>query len=150
VDPGAARHPQLAQPDWPAPLGPLRSAGDLGYVDEDGYLYLRGRRDRTINSGGLKVSPETVEMTLLKHPMVRDALVRGVPDEDLGRRVEALVSLEDHADFEAHATVLRDFCLRLLPSSHVPARITIVDEIDRTEAGKLLIPTRENPMAARQ
>ena len=76
--------------------------GDLGYLDEDGYLYLGDRRSDMILTGGRNVYPAEVEAALEEHPAVRSVAVIGLPDEDLGQRVHAVV--EAAADIEALRT----------------------------------------------
>jgi bile acid-coenzyme A ligase len=113
-----------------------RSVGDLGVVDADGYLYLRGRADRVINCGGAQISPEQVETTLLDHPSVADAAVYARPDPDLGAVPWALVVVAPGPAAVSPAE-LQQFCSARLPRDHVPRRVDIVASIERTETGKL-------------
>lgn len=117
-----------------AHLGPgMFTYGDLGYLDEDGYLYLAGRADGTIVSGGVNVYPAEVEAVLLAHPAVRDAAVLGVPDDEFGERVEAVVELA--ADVET--AVLDQFCRTRLAGFKTPRGYRVVKSMPRTEAGKV-------------
>lgn len=112
------------------------SVGDLGYVDADGYLYLADRRVDLIISGGANVIPAEVEAILTQLPGVRDAAVIGLKDEDLGRRVHALVEPSNaaapplQADLDAH---LR----KHLASYKLPRSYEMVEALPRDEAGKI-------------
>jgi long-chain acyl-CoA synthetase len=74
-----------------SPDGTLSTVGGVGYVDEDGYVYLTDRRTFMIISGGVKIYPQECETLLITHPAVADAAVFGVPTEDLGEEVKAVV-----------------------------------------------------------
>ena len=110
--------------------------GDIGYVDEDNYLYVLDRRDDLIVSGGENVYPAEVEEALCAHPAVEDAAVIGLPDEEWGERVAAAVALRDGAT--ADVQELTAFCRRRLAAYKTPREIRIVDELQRNAAGKLL------------
>ena len=71
--------------------GPTSTVGDVGYVDDDGYLYLTDRKTYMIISGGVNIYPQETENLLVTHPKVMDAAVIGVPNEDLGEEVKAVV-----------------------------------------------------------
>ena len=75
-----------------SPDGTLSTVGDVGYVDEDGYVYLTDRRTFMIISGGVNIYPQECENLLITHPEVADAAVFGVPNEDLGEEVKAWCS----------------------------------------------------------
>ena len=120
-----------------AKRGRLHTLGDLGYLDDDGYLFLHGRRSDLIISGGANVYPAEVEAVLLRHPAVDDVAVFGIPDVDWGQRVHALVVLADGTDranlpaeFEAH-------CRVHLAGYKVPRSIEVRDSLPRTSAGKI-------------
>src|SRR5438045_9176007 len=68
----------------------MSTVGDVGYLDEDGYLYLTDRKTYMIISGGVNIYPQETENLLITHPKVMDAAVIGVPDEDLGESVKAV------------------------------------------------------------
>ncbi|WP_067889563.1 class I adenylate-forming enzyme family protein [Nocardia vaccinii] len=109
--------------------------GDLGWFDEDGFLWLDGRVSDMINRGGLKVFPGQVEDVLLAAAGVREAAVAGVPDARLGEVPWAFVVRSDDG---VSAEGLIAWCRERLTPYRVPARIVFVDEIPRTEAGKVL------------
>ncbi len=107
------------------------TVGDLGHLDEDGYLYLQGRREDLIISGGVNVYPAEVERILLEHPGVVEAAVFGVADDEWGQRVCAAVTGDvDGETVRAHAK-------ERLPGSHVPKQVFVVDALPRTETGKV-------------
>jgi long-chain acyl-CoA synthetase len=129
-----ARGYVLGAPDGPSPFRRDGFAtGDIGRLDEDGFLTLLGRRDAVINVGGFKVSPEEVVAALERHPAVRDAAVVGVPAEAGDHAVVAAVTLSDLVD-EAE---LVSFCGEELAEYKVPRRIVVMDELPRTAAGKV-------------
>lgn len=111
------------------------SVGDHGYLDEDGYLYLRPRQLDMINVGGEKVYPAEVERVLLEHPDVLDAIVLGRPDQRFGARPHAIVVARTGAPVTEQE--LKKHCRTVLPNVKVPATVRFVDELPRTEAGKL-------------
>jgi bile acid-coenzyme A ligase len=116
--------------------GDFASVGDLGYVDADGYLFLADRRVDQIISGGANVVPAEVEAILTQHPGVRDAAVIGLKDDDLGRRVHALIE-PSNADAPPALEAL-DAHLRLhLASYKLPRGYEIVAMLPRDEAGKI-------------
>jgi O-succinylbenzoic acid--CoA ligase len=109
--------------------------GDLGYLDEDGYLYVLDRRDDLIVSGGENVYPAEVEAALVAHPSVTEAGVFGVPDREWGARVAAVVV----AQAPANADELQAFCRERLAGYKVPRQIVVSPEpLPRNAAGKLL------------
>ncbi|GAB3308086.1 AMP-binding protein [Epidermidibacterium keratini] len=108
--------------------------GDLGSLDEDGYLYLSDRRTDLIVSGGVNIYPAEIESVLLDQPGVTDAVVFGVPDDEWGQRVVALVS-SDSADVSPIS--LREAAERELADYKIPRTIEIVSSLPRTPSGKL-------------
>ena len=107
--------------------------GDLGYLDEDGYLYLSDRRTDMIVPAGENVYPAEVEAALLAHPAVQSCAVIGLPDEDLGQRVHAIVEARPAVDEETLRAHLADQLLR----HKTPRSFEFVDTPLRDEAGKL-------------
>ncbi len=119
--------------------------GDIGRIDEDGYLYVLDRRDDLIVSGGENVYPAEVEAVLLSHPAVAEAGVRGAADERWGSVPVASVVLRPGAP--ATADDLRRYCGERLAAYKVPVRVTFVPALPRTPAGKLqrrLLPGGES------
>ncbi|HEX7103166.1 MAG TPA: 2-succinylbenzoate-CoA ligase, partial [Nitrolancea sp.] len=110
--------------------------GDLGYLDEDGYLYVLDRRTDLIVSGGENVYPAEVEAVLLAHPAVEEACVVGVADGEWGQRVAASVHLANGTVQDVAELV--SFCRARLAGYKVPRDIRFVDELPRNAAGKLL------------
>ncbi len=109
--------------------------GDLGYQDEDGYIYLSGRAKDFIKRGGEMVSPEEVERVLMSHPGVEDAAIIGVPDVDWGERVRAVVVRREASAIEEE---LIEYCHQRLASFKKPESVVFVDELPRNALGKVL------------
>jgi acyl-CoA synthetase (AMP-forming)/AMP-acid ligase II/aryl carrier-like protein len=109
--------------------------GDLGYLDQDGYLFIVGRIKDIINRGGQKVAPAEVEQVLLSHPDVIEALACAIPHKRLGEAVAAAVVLR--ADAQVSAQSLRSFARERLAEFKVPSLIRIVPEIPKGPAGKI-------------
>jgi len=109
---------------------------DEGYLDEDGYLFIGGRIDDTIIRGGENIAPAEIEEVLLRHPAVRDAAVVGVPDEEWGQRIEAVVVLRPGAQVDPEE--LRGFVRSVVRGSKTPDRIVFWKEVPRTDTGKLV------------
>ncbi|HEX7353807.1 MAG TPA: acyl-CoA synthetase [Mycobacteriales bacterium] len=115
-----------------------RSVGDIGRLDEAGYLYLTDRASFMIIRGGVNVYPQEAENALIEHPQVLDAAVIGVPDEDLGEEVLAVVSLVDPADASpALAADLIAWCRDRLAAYKCPRQVDFRQDLPRTETGKL-------------
>ncbi|WP_105972119.1 class I adenylate-forming enzyme family protein [Streptomyces geranii] len=109
---------------------------DQGRVDADGYLHIEGRADDTIIRGAENIAPAEIEDVLLCHPDVLDAVVVGVPDEEWGQRIEAVVVVRDGAEIDAGE--LRAQVRGTLRGSKTPERITRWPELPRTPTGKLV------------
>ncbi|MHB9286299.1 class I adenylate-forming enzyme family protein [Halobacteriales archaeon Cl-PHB] len=107
--------------------------GDLGYRDEDGRLYVVGRQDDAIQTGGELVQPTAVADALRSHEAVDDAAVVGVPDEEWGERVVALVVAAP--DRSVAGDDLRDHCRGQLAAQEVPKEIRVADDVPRTASG---------------
>ncbi|HVH30798.1 MAG TPA: class I adenylate-forming enzyme family protein [bacterium] len=107
--------------------------GDLGWVDEDGYVFLVGRKSSLIHAAGVTVDPNAVEAVIARMPGVRDVAVVGTPDPAGGERVKAVVV----ADGVATEHILRH-CRQHLPNSHLPEVVEFRTSIPRTPAGKIL------------
>ena len=115
------------------------TVGDLGHLDDEGYLYLSDRRVDLILSGGVNVYPQEAENVLLTHPAVTDAAVFGIPHDELGQIVHAVVQLDPsvtHGD-DMEKTLL-DHCTENLARFKCPRNIDFIDRIPRLPTGKLL------------
>lgn len=119
----------------------FRSVGDLGYLDNDGYLFIADRRADLIISGGANVYPAEVEAVLSLHPAIRDVAVIGISDQDLGKRVHAII--ERNPDLAICAQDLVEFCFDKLEREKQPRSYQFVDHLPRSESGKL----RRNALA---
>jgi long-chain acyl-CoA synthetase len=118
--------------------GTMSTVGDVGYVDDDGFLYLTDRATFMIISGGVNIYPQETENLLITHPKVADAAVFGVPNEDLGEEVKAVIQpMPGHApgpDLEAE---LIAFCRQHLSIQKCPRSVDFMDELPRLPTGKL-------------
>lgn len=123
--------------------------GDYGYLDEQGFLYFRGRLKNMLKVGGENVSAEEVEAMLMRHPVVKMAAVVGMPDARLGEVVLAFVEL--HASMSATESEIIAFCASRMANFRVPRRVQFVREWPITGSGKIqkhLLPaTRQGPGA---
>ncbi|MDE1933887.1 AMP-binding protein [Bradyrhizobium sp.] len=118
--------------------GTMSTVGDVGYVDDDGYLYLTDRATFMIISGGVNIYPQECENLLITHPKIADAAVFGVPNADLGEEVKAVVQpmpgVTPCAEF---ANELIEFCSRSLSRQKVPRSIDFEEQLPRLPTGKL-------------
>jgi acyl-CoA synthetase (AMP-forming)/AMP-acid ligase II len=115
--------------------------GDVGYLDEDGYLFITGRVRDLIIRGGENISAGEIEAVLDSHPDVEESAVIGVPDPDWGETVKAVVVLGAGARGRPHGEVRADVqahCKERLASFKMPAYIAFVDELPRNPMGKVL------------
>lgn len=111
--------------------------GDLASVDEEGYIFIRGRASEFIKSGGYRIGPQEVEEVVLQHPSVLECAVVGAPDDILGERIVAAVVFRDtHSGSEAEETLLGHLRGRL-PHYMVPRMIVRIDNIPKTDTGKI-------------
>ena len=138
-----ARGPRLMSGYWgqadataEAIRGGWLYTGDLGYVDEDGYIYLQGRAKDFIKRGGEMVAPEEVENIIHAHVGVAECAVIGVPDETWGEQVVALVVLEP--DAKATEESVHAACREHLARFKRPERVILVDALPRNALGKVL------------
>lgn len=113
--------------------------GDIGHVDEQGYLYLTDRRANMIISGGVNIYPQEAENLLQEHPLVHDVAVIGVPHPEFGEEVKAVVELKDPALASAStAQLLIEHCRAQLSAIKCPRSVDFDTCLPRTETGKLL------------
>ena len=126
----ASRHP--AHQNW-------STVGDIGYVDEDGYLFLTDRKAFVIISGGVNIYPQEVENVLALHPQVFDVAVIGVPDPEMGEQVKAVVQLRAGTTPSAElADEIITYVRDRIAHYKAPRSVDFVDELPRTATGKLV------------
>ncbi|MBN9007887.1 MAG: AMP-binding protein [Rhizobiales bacterium] len=110
--------------------------GDVGYRDENGFLYIVDRKRDLIISGGFNIAPSEIERVLWSHPSVGDCAVIGVPDERWGEAVKAVVELRPGQS--ASEDELRDFCRDRLGGMKTPKSIEFWPQLPRSQIGKVL------------
>jgi long-chain acyl-CoA synthetase len=121
-----------------SPDGTMSTVGDIGYVDDDGYLYLTDRSTFMIISGGVNIYPQECENLLVTHPKVADAAVFGVPNPDLGEEVKAVVQpMPGVKACEELAQELIGFCQQHLSRQKCPRSIDFDPALPRLPTGKL-------------
>ncbi|MGO2036681.1 MAG: class I adenylate-forming enzyme family protein [Brevibacterium sp.] len=133
------------------PDGELRT-GDVGYMNEDGWLFIVDRKKDMINASGFKVWPREIEDVLYTHPAIQEAAVVGIPDEYRGESVAAFVTLQSgpEADSVSEADIV-EFCREKLASYKAPRQVTFIEELPKTSSGKILRRTiRADAVAAAQ
>jgi acyl-CoA synthetase (AMP-forming)/AMP-acid ligase II len=119
--------------------------GDLGYQDEDGYIFLSGRAKDFIKRGGEMISPEEVEQVLQSHPAIDEAAIIGIPDLNWGERVRAIVVAKDGQVVDAADVI--EFCRQRLASYKKPESVVVTDELPRNPLGKVLKTTLREQFA---
>jgi len=118
--------------------GTMSTVGDVGYVDDDGFLYLTDRATFMIISGGVNIYPQEIENLLITHPRVMDVAVFGAPDEEMGEKVVAVVQPVEYATSgPALADELLAFAREHLSHIKVPRLIEFTQELPRHPNGKL-------------
>ena len=116
-------------------IGGWFKTGDMGYLDDEGYLFYTGRKKELINKGGEKISPAEIDAVLLSHPSVREAMAFRINDPVLGEDIAAMVVLENPAVTEDE---LQRFLIDRLVQFKIPRKIYCVDEIPKGPTGKLM------------
>lgn len=115
------------------------TVGDVGYLDEDGYMFLTDRKHHMIISGGVNIYPQEAESLLITHPKVLDAAVFGVDDEEMGQRVKGVVQTVEPADAtDEFAEELLEWLRERLAHYKCPRSISFEAQLPRTETGKML------------
>ena len=127
---------------WKDPAGTARVlrngyyyTGDLGYVDEDGYIFITGRSNDIIKAGGKRVSAKEIEDVLAEIPGILECAAVGIPDEILGEAIKALVVPNGSGLSEK---TVRDYLARRLPLYKLPKWIEFRDSFPKNESGKIL------------
>ena len=119
-------------------VGDFFTMGDVGYFDEDDYLFLTGRNAETIISGGVNIYPQEVDNELIKHDAVADSATVGVPHDEWGEQVKAVILLKPgYSPSDALAQEILDFGRKTLPAFKVPRSLDFVTDLPRSEAGKI-------------
>jgi acyl-CoA synthetase (AMP-forming)/AMP-acid ligase II len=116
--------------------GDYMTVGDMGYLDETGYLYIVDRKTDMVISGGVNIYPAEIEEVIHEHPAVLDVAVIGVPNEEWGEELKAVVQLKPGAI--ATADDIIDFCRERLADFKRPRSVDFVDEVPRNPSGKIL------------
>ena len=125
-----SRHPE--HDNW-------ATVGDIGYLDEDGYLFLTDRKAFMIISGGVNIYPQEVENVLAMHPQIYDVAVIGIPHPEMGQEVKAVVQLRDGvAPSDELAAEIIDYVRERLARFKAPRSVDFVDELPRSATGKLV------------
>ena len=112
--------------------------GDLAYVDEDGYFFMRDRLKRMINASGFKVWPAEVESAMYEHPAIHEACVIGVADEQRGETVKAVVVLKEAQRGKVSAQDIIDWSRQRMAAYKAPRIVEIVDSLPKSGVGKIL------------
>ena len=116
--------------------GDLHTVGDVAYFDDDGYFYICDRKKDMIISGGMNIYPAEIEAALEEHPDIYEAAVFGIPSEDWGEAVHAVVVPRPGAEVSTDA--VSTFAREHLAGYKVPRSVTFTDELPRTGSGKIL------------
>ncbi|MEM7251631.1 MAG: AMP-binding protein [Pseudomonadota bacterium] len=118
--------------------GDYFTMGDIGYFDEDGYLFLSGRSAETIISGGVNIYPQEIDDVLMRHPDVHEVCTIGIPDDEWGESILTVIELRDGVRGDEHLTDrLIAFAREHLPGFKVPRRIEFAKDLPRMPTGKI-------------
>ncbi len=113
----------------------LVTCGDIGYLDDEGYLFLCDRKNDMVISGGVNIYPAEIESVLIGYPGVRDCAVFGIPDEEFGESLAALIQPEDGADLSGES--IRAFLREKIAGYKVPKLIEFRSDLPREDSGKI-------------
>jgi long-chain acyl-CoA synthetase len=113
--------------------------GDLGYMDEDGYLYIKGRIKEVIKAKGYSVDPADIEDVVKSHPKVLDCAAVGIPHEKYGEEIVVFVVLREKGpvDEKELEKEIIEYCKKNLADFKVPSHVKVIDELPRTTIGKV-------------
>jgi long-chain acyl-CoA synthetase len=126
----AGREDDSALPDgW-------RATGDLGWIDDDGYVFFAGRKDDMIIRGGENIAPAEIEAVLMSHPAIDECAVIGIPSMEWGQTVKAFVVARKGK--KVTEKQLGEFCRSRLSSFKRPERIEFIDALPKNPLGKIL------------
>jgi long-chain acyl-CoA synthetase len=118
----------------------------MGFLDEDGYLFLTGRSAETIISGGVNIYPQEIDGVLLQHPHVLDVCTVGVPNEEWGEEVKAVVQVKPGVTAgDDLVDDIRSFARERLPGFKCPRTVDFVDDLPRLPSGKIQRRLVRNP-----
>ena len=109
--------------------------GDVGYLDDNGYLFLKGRNDEVINVGGEKIIPHDIEQVVTQIPGVEDSAAFGIPHEVFGQTIKLVVKKSENSDLDK--LVILTHCMKNLEKFKIPSKIEFVDSIPKNEYGKV-------------
>jgi fatty-acyl-CoA synthase/long-chain acyl-CoA synthetase len=112
------------------------SVGDIAYFDDEGFFYICDRKNDMIISGGVNIYPAEIEAVLIAHDNIADAAVFGIPDDEWGEAVHAVITTYDGGDVDQSA--LEAFCRDHLAGYKVPRSHVVMAEIPRSASGKIL------------
>jgi acyl-CoA synthetase (AMP-forming)/AMP-acid ligase II len=113
-----------------------RATGDLGWLDDDGYVFFAGRKDDMIIRGGENIAPAEIETVLMSHPGVEECAVIGVPSVEWGQTVKAFVVVRK--GHQVGSPELAEFCRSRLASFKRPESIEFIDALPKNPLGKIL------------
>jgi long-chain acyl-CoA synthetase len=116
--------------------GEFITLGDMGRLDEEGYLYIVDRKKEMIKSGGVNIFPREIEDIIMEHPEVREVAVIGVPDEEWGENVKAVIEVGPEA--KATEQEIKAFCRDRIAGFKVPKTVEFVSELPKSPYGKTL------------
>ena len=126
--------------------GDYFTLGDMGYFDEDGYLFLTGRTAELIISGGVNIYPQEVDSQVMQHPAVLDVCTIGIPSEEWGEEVKSVVQLNEGSQAsDALAQEVINFTRDRLPAFKCPRSVDFVDTLPRLPTGKIMRRTVREP-----
>ena len=132
VSNGYYKNPEANQEAF---FGRFMGIGDMGYMDDEGYIYLVDRKSDMIISGGINIYPAEIEAVMIDHPDIEEPAVIGVPDEKWGELVKAVLSLEEGATATEQDII--DWCRGKMAGYRIPRSVDFVTDFPRTAAGKI-------------